>query len=107
VLGDPRRDLWLSSIRRFVREGASGRFPELSEDDYLVVKEQVGSIGAPLLLEALPESCMIFLIRDPRDVVASWLGGASSSGWHHERVARTDPELIPQADEDPNTYVKQ
>jgi hypothetical protein len=107
VLGDPRRDVWLGSIRRFVLEGASGRFPELSEDDYLVVKEQVGSVGAPLLMEALPESRMIFLVRDPRDVVASWLDGASKSGWHQERVAKNAPKRSLQADETPTAYVKE
>src|SRR5215216_1484327 len=56
ALGDLRRDVWLGSIRRFVLEGINGRFPELSEDEYLVVKEQPGSIGAPLLMAALPES---------------------------------------------------
>lgn len=40
---------------------------------YLVIKDPWGSIGAPLLMEALPESRMIFLVRDPRDVVASIL----------------------------------
>jgi Sulfotransferase domain len=89
VLGDPQKDVWLSSIRRFVLDGISGRFPELSgEDAYLVVKEQPGSIGAPLLMEALPESRMILLIRDPRDVVASWLDGGREGGWHRANVAK-------------------
>jgi hypothetical protein len=108
VLGDPSKDIWLGSIRRFVLEGANGRFPWLSGEDYLVLKEQVGSVGASLLSEALPESKMIFLIRDPRDVVASWLDGATGGGWHQESVARRkDPERASRADEDPTTYVKQ
>jgi hypothetical protein len=95
VLGDPRKDVWLGSIRRFVLDGINGRFPELSgEAAYVVVKEQPGSIGAPLLMEALPESRMIFLVRDPRDVVSSWLDGFRDGGWHHSNVARKNPERI-------------
>ncbi len=94
VLGDPRKDVWLGSVRRFVLEGASGRFAELlaGENDYLVVKEQVGSMGAPLLMEALPESRMIFLVRDPRDVVSSWLDGSRDGGWHYANVVSKAPE---------------
>jgi hypothetical protein len=89
VLGDPQKDVWLGSIRRFVLDGVSARFPEFSrEDTYVVVKEQPGSVGAPLLMEALPESRMILLIRDPRDVVASWLDGSSEGGWHRANVER-------------------
>jgi len=105
VLGDLRKDVWLGSIRRFVLEGASGRFPDLSGDDYLVVKEQVGSIGAPLLTEALPESRMIFLVRDPRDVVSSWLDGSREGGWHQANVARKNPERVSKL-EDPDRHVK-
>ncbi len=105
VLGDPRKDVWLGSIRRFILEGASGRFPELSENDYLVVKEQVGSMGAPLLTEALPESRMIFLVRDPRDVVSSWLDGSREGAWHRANVARKNPERISKL-EDPDRHVK-
>ena len=108
VLGESSKDIWLGSIRRFVLEGANGRFPWLSGEDYLVVKEQVGSLGASLLSEALPESRMIFLIRDPRDVAASWLDGATESGWHQENVAkRKDSERASRAEEDPTAYVKQ
>jgi hypothetical protein len=107
VLGDPRKGVWLGSVRRFVLEGANGRFTDLSNDDYLVVKEQVGSMGAPLLTEALPESRMIFLVRDPRDVVSSWLDGSRSGGWHQANMARKNPKRTPRAEENPNRYVKQ
>ena len=106
VLSDVRKDVWLGSLRLFVLEGASGRFPQLSDDECLVVKEQPGSVGAPLLMEALPESRMILLIRDPRDVVASWLDGSRSGGWHHANVVRKRPERTPKADENPTRYVK-
>jgi hypothetical protein len=107
VLGDPRKDVWLGSVRRFVLDGASGRFPELSgENDYLVVKEQVGSIGAPLLAEALPESRMILLVRDPRDVVSSWLDGSRSGGWHQANMARKNPKRTSRTEEDPDRFVK-
>src|SRR5215211_2624566 len=71
IMGEPYRKAWLDSIRNFVVEGAVARYPNLRDDQYLVIKEPNGSIGAPLLMEATPESRMIFLIRDPRDVVAS------------------------------------
>jgi hypothetical protein len=74
ILGTAYRETWLSSIRTFVLEGATIRFPEVVEKGgYLVIKEPHGSIGAPLLMEALPESRIVFLVRDPRDVAASTL----------------------------------
>jgi Sulfotransferase family len=82
ILGDAYRESWLKSIRAFVLSEATGRFPEATGTDrYLVVKEPNGSRGAPLLSEALPESRMILLIRDPRDVVASNLDARRKGGW--------------------------
>jgi len=81
IMGEPYREVWLRSIRNFVLEGAAARYPELREDQYLVVKEPNGSIGAPLIMEALPESRMIFLVRDPRDVIASRLDAFREGGW--------------------------
>jgi hypothetical protein len=77
ILGGGFRETWINSIRRLVLDGATARFHEVAEKGgYLVIKEPWGSIGAPLLMEALPESRMIFLVRDPRDVVASALHAA-------------------------------
>ena len=81
IMGGPYREVWLRSIRNFVLEGAAARYPELREDQYLVIKEPNGSVGAPLLSEATPDSRLIFLIRDSRDVVASRLDSFREGSW--------------------------
>ena len=94
ILGDPYRGAWIRSLRTFVLEGAAARFPELGENGYLIVKEPNGSVGAPLLVEALPESRVILLVRDPRDVVASLLAAQREGSWGagEDALADTDPD---------------
>jgi hypothetical protein len=99
VLGEKQKETWIRSIRNFVLEGANGRFPDVG-DGYLVIKEQVGSVGAPLLMEALPESRMVLLVRDPRDVVASWMDATRKGGWRHDRLDKRDLGWGSNADED-------
>jgi Sulfotransferase domain len=74
----------LRLIRSFVLEGAADRFPELG-DGYLVIKEPNGSIGAPLLTQALPESRLVCLVRDPRDAVASAVDSRREGSWRYRR----------------------
>jgi hypothetical protein len=38
-------------------------------------------VGAVLLAEALPESRMVLLVRDPRDYTASWVDAHKEGGW--------------------------
>jgi len=79
------RESWMRSIRNFVLDAAGATFPGLEEDDYLIIKEPNGSIGAPLMMEALPESRMILLARDPRDVISSSMDAKSEGGWNYEK----------------------
>lgn len=85
ILGSRSRESWSKSIRNFVLHEANARFPQLTNEGYLVIREPNGSVGAPLLMEALPESRMILLIRDPRDVVASSLDALKEGSWLYER----------------------
>ena len=102
ILGSGFRDTWLSSIRSFILEGATARYPEVAEKGgYLVIKEPHGSIGAPLLMEALPESRMIFLVRDPRDVVAS----ALHTTFVRNKGDRVRTERLEKAEERPEELV--
>lgn len=104
IMGDPIRKGWISSVRNFVLDGARYSHPELRPGEFLVVKEPSGSVGAPLIMEALPESRMILLIRDPRDVVASALDGARKGNWLHEWRGAANRENL--ADDRPDAFVK-
>jgi hypothetical protein len=79
ILGS-REEIWLKLIRSFFLDGAGAMFPTLG-DSTLVVKEPNGSVGAPLLMKALPESRMVLLIRDPRDALASALDAYGKGSW--------------------------
>ncbi len=107
IMGNSYREVWLRSIRYFVLDGAAARFPELGEDLYLVVKEPNGTMGAPLIMEALPESRMILLVRDSRDVVASYIDANSQGGWIYERYKRAflEGERV-TPDKDAGTFVR-
>ena len=85
ILGRRSRESWLKSVRSFILNEASVRFPRVADEGYLVIREPNGSIGAPLLMEALPESRMIFLVRDPRDVMASAVDAAKKGSWLYKR----------------------
>ncbi len=106
IMGNPTRDKWVKSLRRFVLDGAGYANPRLKSDEYLIIKEPNGSAGAPLLMEALPESRMIFLVRDPRDVVASSLDAAREGSWLYAYKDKGGWKQNSLADNRPDVFVK-
>lgn len=79
------RDAWWEPLRalitaRFEAQAEDGGVRSGAEDTAFVVKEP-GSNVAPLLGELFPESKVIFLLRDGRDVVDSWLDAYSDGSW--------------------------
>ena len=96
------RETWLRSIREFILNAAGATFSKKECEGYLVIQEPNGSVGAPLLMEALPESRMILLIRDPRDVVASGLDAAQEGSWAADVIPNR--HII---EGQPNAFVKE
>jgi GT2 family glycosyltransferase len=107
ILGSPYRKAWLNSIKNFVLEGAAVRFPKLESDGYVVVKEPNGSVGAPLMMEAMPQSRLVFLLRDPRDVISSWLDAFGAGSWNAtDRDYETTEKLNAQTRRLAERYLK-
>lgn len=86
VFADRYADVWRPLVRDLVlgRYGAqvadhareTGRRPRV-----VCCKEPHGSIGADVLLGALPDARLLVLLRDGRDVVDSELDAASAGSW--------------------------
>src|SRR5215204_1740334 len=106
ILGDYHKGSWLDSVQSFVLSEATARFPEVVERGYLIIKEPNGSIGAPLLSEAMPASRVIFLVRDPRDVAASGLDAARKGSWQYENAADRGWKREALADNQPDVWVR-
>ena len=106
ILGEPAREGWLPLIRTFVLGSVAYRRPHIGPNSYVIVKEPNASVGARLLMEALPESRMILLVRDPRDVVASAVDAMHKGSWLFERRSRGKESRESLADADPNEAVK-
>jgi hypothetical protein len=59
-----------------------------------------------LLSEALPESRMILLIRDPRDTVSSALDAFRKGSWAYQRTHRDGLKEAELATDSPDEFVK-
>ena len=79
------REAWWGPLRELITARFEAQAPEAGVADpaqaaAFVVKEP-GSHVAPFLAELFPQSKVIFLLRDGRDVVDSWLDAYSDGSW--------------------------
>ncbi len=79
---DRYRDAWEPALRRLIVDRFDAQVADTAtvREPVVVVKEP-GSHVADLLISLIPESRMIFLLRDGRDVVDSWLAAYRSGSW--------------------------
>lgn len=76
------RDAWAEPLRALIRARFEAQAAELgvAEAPTFVVKEPASHV-APFLTELFPSSKLIFLLRDGRDVVDSWLAAYREGTW--------------------------
>jgi hypothetical protein len=92
LFSDHYRDTWMPQLRDLI----SARFEAQAAEDIaeaggidrpIVVVKEPGSHAADTIMDLFPDSSLIFLLRDGRDVVDSWLDGYSDGSWATEEGA--------------------
>jgi hypothetical protein len=91
LFSDRYREVWMPRLRelieaRFEAQAAEDIRDRGIEDPVMVVKEP-GSHAADTIMELFPDSFLIFLLRDGRDVVDSWLDAYRDGSWATEEGA--------------------
>jgi sulfotransferase family protein len=87
LFSDRYRDVWAPQLRELI----SARFEAQAADQIagtegrverpIVVVKEPGSHAADTIMELFPRSKLIFLLRDGRDVVDSWLDAYRDGSW--------------------------
>jgi Sulfotransferase family len=80
---DRYREAWEPALRRLIVTRFDAEVADCwgSPREPVVVVKEPGSHVADLLMALFPESRMIFLLRDGRDVVDSWLAAYREGSW--------------------------
>ena len=89
-------DTW----RPLLRDLIAGRFAAQAGPRGPIFVKEPGSQAAELILSLFPRSRLVFLLRDGRDVVDSWLAAYQDGSWAQEEGA------FPLADEGREAFVR-
>jgi hypothetical protein len=86
IFSDRYRDTWMPALRRLIGTRFEAQAADYAEenggiDDPVVVVKEPGSHAADTILDLFPKSSLIFLLRDGRDVVDSWLDAYRDGSW--------------------------
>ena len=79
---DRYRDAWAPALRRLIVDRFDAQVADTARvPDPLVVVKEPGSHVADQLCRLFPGSRLVFLLRDGRDVVDSWLAAYRAGSW--------------------------
>jgi hypothetical protein len=86
IFSDRYRDIWMPQLRdlvsaRFEAQAADHIAKSGEIDRPIVVVKEPGSHAADTIMELFPQSALVFLLRDGRDVVDSWLDAYRDGSW--------------------------
>jgi len=86
LFSDRYRDTWVPQLRdlisaRFEAQAAQDIAAAGGIDQPIVVVKEPGSHAADTIMDVFPHSSLIFLLRDGRDVVDSWLDAYKDGSW--------------------------
>jgi hypothetical protein len=86
LFSDRYRDTWVPQLRdlisaRFEAQAAQDIAAAGGIDQPIVVVKEPGSHAADTIMDVFPRSSLIFLLRDGRDVVDSWLDAYRDGSW--------------------------
>jgi hypothetical protein len=88
---DRYREAWLPALRDLVEARFGAQVDEVARDrgiaNPLAIVKEPASHVADLLMEMFPSSGMLWLLRDGRDVVDSWLDAYQRDSWALEEGA--------------------
>jgi hypothetical protein len=92
LFSDRYRETWMPQLRdliatRFEAQAAQDIADAGGIEEPVVVVKEPGSHAADTIMDLFPNSSLIFLLRDGRDVVDSWLDAYRDGSWATEEGA--------------------
>lgn len=87
-MSDPQEENWRASLNAFFLDVIARQGGPAAGFAGLVIKEPNGTVVAPLIMKAMPEAKAIFMLRDPRDVIASLIDARKPGSWMDERLTQ-------------------
>ncbi len=81
-LSNSYKNSWYEWIRKLILSRTFSQVQSLTKN--VIIKEPNSSKGSPFILECLPNSKLIFLVRDGRDVVDSHMDAIKPGSWNQD-----------------------
>ena len=75
-------DSWKFYLRKLILNRIYSQFQDLTHK--IIIKEPTGSIASDILAQCIPNSKIIVLLRDGRDVLDSIIDGLEKGGWESQ-----------------------